>query len=53
MPLSPEIVLEAALGLVSDEGLAALSVRALSTRLGVTPMALYRHVGDAARLSAR
>jgi AcrR family transcriptional regulator len=43
-------VLAEALALVSKQDLAALGMRALSTRLGVTPMALYRYVGDAEQL---
>jgi len=44
--LSREKVLEAALALADAQGLEALSYRRLAGRLGVTPMALYRHVGD-------
>ncbi len=39
-------VLSAALELADADGLAAVSMRAVAERLGVTPMALYRHVGD-------
>lgn len=42
--LDRERVLAAALALVDDAGLDALSMRRLAERLGVTPMALYRHV---------
>ena len=48
--LSSESVIDAGLALVSAEGLPALGIRALSARLGVTPMALYRHVGGAEQL---
>jgi AcrR family transcriptional regulator len=41
-----ESVLSAALDLADADGLAAVSMRAVADRLGVTPMALYRHVGD-------
>jgi AcrR family transcriptional regulator len=41
-----EEILDAALRLADEVGLAGLSMRALADRLGVTPMALYRHVGD-------
>ena len=34
-----------------ESGWSALSLRALATRLGVTPMALYRHVDDGAALT--
>lgn len=48
--LSSESVIDAGLALVSAEGFSALGVRALSAHLGVTPMALYRHVGSAEEL---
>lgn len=51
--LSPEVLAKAALDLVDDEGLDALSMRALARRLGVTPMALYNHVTDKDELLAR
>lgn len=38
--------MDEALALVDAEGLDALSSRAVAQRLGVTPMALYRHVRD-------
>ncbi|MEU4871560.1 TetR/AcrR family transcriptional regulator C-terminal domain-containing protein [Streptomyces sp. NPDC021608] len=41
--LSRERVLAAALGLVDEEGLSALSMRRLGARLGVEAMALYRY----------
>lgn len=40
------MVLTAALALADEGGLEELSMRAVARRLGVTPMALYRHVGD-------
>jgi AcrR family transcriptional regulator len=43
-------VLDATLALADDEGLAAVSMRTVAARLGVTPMALYRHVGDKGQL---
>ena len=43
--LTREKVLETALALADADGLQALSYRRLAGRLGVTPMALYRHVG--------
>jgi AcrR family transcriptional regulator len=46
MPLTRSDVLDATFALVSEEGLAAVSMRAVASRLGVTPMALYRHIGD-------
>jgi len=43
-------VLDAALGLVGEEGLDALSMRALARHLGVAPNALYSHVATKASL---
>jgi len=40
------MVLTAALELADESGLGELSMRAVARRLGVTPMALYRHVGE-------
>jgi AcrR family transcriptional regulator len=42
--LTRERVVSEALAVISAEGLEALSMRALATRLGVVPGALYRHV---------
>jgi AcrR family transcriptional regulator len=54
MPRTAQIdratVLRETLALADEQGLAAVSMRAVATRLGVTPMALYRHVGDKAQL---
>jgi AcrR family transcriptional regulator len=44
--LTREAILDATLALAEEHGLAAVSMRAVARRLGVTPMALYRHVGD-------
>jgi AcrR family transcriptional regulator len=41
--LTRETVIEQAIRLATDEGLAALTIRRLAGRLGVTPMALYWH----------
>lgn len=41
----PEIV-AGAVALTAEHGLDALSMRAVAAELGVTPMALYHHVGD-------
>src|SRR4051794_1979492 len=54
MPRPPRIdratVLTATLELADEKGLGAVSMRAVADRLGVTPMALYRHVGDKQQL---
>jgi AcrR family transcriptional regulator len=44
--LSRAAVLQEAIALVDESGLAALTMRNLSERLGVVPMALYRHVAN-------
>jgi AcrR family transcriptional regulator len=41
--LTPEAIVEAARGLVTDAGLEALSLRRLAAKLGVTAPALYLH----------
>jgi AcrR family transcriptional regulator len=43
-------ILDAALALADDKGLAAVSMRAVAERTGVTPMALYPYVGSKAAL---
>ena len=49
-PLTRERVLRAALELVDQEGLAALSMRRLGAELGVEAMSLYNHVPNKAGL---
>lgn len=44
--LTREEVLDATLDLAEERGLDAVSMRGVADRLGVTPMALYRYVGD-------
>jgi len=44
--LTRAVVLREALALLDDEGFEALTMRRLSERLGVVPMALYRHVAN-------
>jgi AcrR family transcriptional regulator len=44
--LTRQAIIERALQLGDAEGLDAVSLRRLATELGVTPMALYRHVKD-------
>ena len=43
-------MLDAAVAIADEQGLDAVSMRALAERVGVTPMALYRHVEDKAAL---
>lgn len=45
-----EEILDAALAIADERGLDAVSMRAVADRIGVTPMALYRHVKDKAAL---
>jgi TetR/AcrR family tetracycline transcriptional repressor len=42
--LSREVIVQAALGFLDENGLQGLTMRALGQRLGVGPMALYRYV---------
>jgi AcrR family transcriptional regulator len=44
--ITREAILEAALALLGEEGVEAVSFRALATRLGVTAMAVSHHVGS-------
>ena len=48
--LTRDRVVAEALAIISAGGAAALSMRALGTRLGVVPAALYRHVGSKEQL---
>lgn len=43
-------ILDSALGLLDESGGQGLTMRTLATRLGVTPMSLYHHIGDLAGL---
>ncbi|NJP28340.1 TetR/AcrR family transcriptional regulator [Microbispora hainanensis] len=45
-----EEILEVALAIADERGLDGVSMRAVAERVGVTPMALYRHVGGKAEL---
>ncbi|NUS17412.1 MAG: TetR/AcrR family transcriptional regulator [Streptomyces sp.] len=45
-----EEILAAALAIADERGLAGVSMRAVAQAVGVTPMALYPHVGDKAGL---
>lgn len=44
--LNRERVLRAAVALADDAGIEALSMRSLAQRIGVVPMALYKHVAN-------
>jgi AcrR family transcriptional regulator len=44
--ISRESILEETLALADERGLAAVSMRAVAARLGVTAMSLYHHVRD-------
>lgn len=46
MPLDRKQVLDTTLAIAEERGLEGVSMRAVAARLGVTPMALYRHVDD-------
>jgi AcrR family transcriptional regulator len=48
--LTAEKVVAAALALAATDGVDAIGLRSVSAHLKVTPMALYRHVGDAEQL---
>ena len=48
--LSRELILTEALSILDEGGLGALSMRAVASRLGVTPMALYFHFKNKAEL---
>lgn len=43
-PLSRETILRAAIDIADEDGLDAVSMRAIASRFGVTAMSLYRHV---------
>jgi TetR/AcrR family transcriptional regulator, tetracycline repressor protein len=49
-PLTRRRIVLAALALVEEQGLDALTMRRLASELGVTPMSLYNHVSDKAEL---
>lgn len=49
-PLARERIVEAAVRIIDDEGLDALSMRRLGAALGVNPMAAYYHVPNKAAL---
>jgi len=49
-PLTPPRVVTAALALIAEDGVGALTMRTLAARLGVVPGALYRHVRNKQQL---
>jgi AcrR family transcriptional regulator len=49
-PLTERAILDAALQIADERGLDAISMRAVADRVGVTPMALYPHIGSKAAL---
>jgi TetR/AcrR family transcriptional regulator, tetracycline repressor protein len=49
-PLTRERVVTHALSIIADDGVEALTMRTLATRLGVVPGALYRHVRNKTQL---
>lgn len=51
--LSRALVVAAGVNLVRAQGLRQLSMRALAERLGVTPMAVYKHVANREELALR
>lgn len=46
--LTQERILQSALALIDEEGVGGLSLRKIATRLGASPMSLYRHFGSKA-----
>lgn len=44
--LDHDAIVRTAIALADERGLAGIGLRQVADRLGVTPMALYRHVGD-------
>ena len=48
--LSPELIRRAALALIDEEGVDAVSMRKVARRLGVDPMSLYNHVENKGEL---
>ena len=51
-PLTVELIVDAACGLVARDGLASLSMRRLGAELGVDPMAVYHHIAGKRELLA-
>lgn len=49
-PVTRERIIEAAIEVADEVGLAGLSLRGVAARLNVTPMALYNHIADKSEL---
>jgi AcrR family transcriptional regulator len=52
LSLSSDTIVEAGVRVVARDGWSELSLRAVASELEVTPMALYRHIGDSGSLMA-
>jgi AcrR family transcriptional regulator len=46
MPARKQEISKAALEIADEQGLAAVTMRSVARRVGLTPMALYGHIGD-------
>lgn len=51
--LTPEVVVDAALAVIDDKGLDALTLAAVASRTGVAAPSLYKHVGGLTELRSR
>lgn len=49
-PLTRELLLSAAIDLADDQGLSALTIRALAAQVGAKPMAVYHHIPSKAAI---
>ena len=49
-PLTTDRVVDAALRIADTDGIDRVSLRRIASTLGVTPMAIYRHVRDKGHL---
>lgn len=50
MGLNVDLIVDAAVEMIGDDGLARFSMRRLGARLGVDPMAIYHHVANKSEL---
>jgi AcrR family transcriptional regulator len=46
MPVRKDEIVDAAIAIADEQGLDAVSMRSVARRVGVTPMALYPHIGS-------